>query len=279
MTSKHAPARQRAAGHLCRGFGADRRRSRQPHRLRRRRRQRHARPGAGTRPGRRPPLACATASFAGSDARQGHGRHRHRRPGRLLYARPARAARSPTCRRSARSTAPPSSTRRLAGALRDVGAGPDAPGTASSSSPATAATRPTPTTRTCSTRCNAATRRWSATPATPAKTCCSSIGHPQKIVDWGTSSVHDITVAGKAVLAHLQAAAATRSYYYGCSTGGHQALCRGAALSDRLRRRRRRRSGQQPRRPQRRVHEPVPRQPRDQRQHDADPDDGQGRGS
>ena len=48
------------------------------------------------------------------------------------------------------------------------------------------------------------------------------IGHPQKIVDWGTSSVHDITVAGKTVLAALQAKAATRSYYYGCSTGGHQ---------------------------------------------------------
>ena len=50
-----------------------------------------------------------------------------------------------------------------------------------------------------------------------------AIGHPQKIVDWGTSSVHDITVAGKAVLAHLQAAAASYSLYYGCSTGGHQA--------------------------------------------------------
>jgi feruloyl esterase len=49
------------------------------------------------------------------------------------------------------------------------------------------------------------------------------INHPQKIVDWGTSSVHDITVAGKVVLAHMQAADATRSYYYGCSTGGHQA--------------------------------------------------------
>jgi feruloyl esterase len=49
------------------------------------------------------------------------------------------------------------------------------------------------------------------------------IGHPQKIVDWGTSSVHDITVAGKQVLAHLQGSAATKSIYYGCSTGGHQA--------------------------------------------------------
>jgi len=48
------------------------------------------------------------------------------------------------------------------------------------------------------------------------------IGHPQKIVDWGTSSVHDITVAGKSILAKLQAQAVSRSYYYGCSTGGHQ---------------------------------------------------------
>lgn len=48
------------------------------------------------------------------------------------------------------------------------------------------------------------------------------VGHPQKMVDWGTSSVHDITVAGKAVLAALQARPARRSYFHGCSTGGHQ---------------------------------------------------------
>lgn len=48
------------------------------------------------------------------------------------------------------------------------------------------------------------------------------VGHPEKIKDWGTRSVHAITVPGKAILAQLQGAAATRAYYYGCSTGGHQ---------------------------------------------------------
>ncbi|MDH6594906.1 feruloyl esterase [Variovorax sp. TBS-050B] len=48
------------------------------------------------------------------------------------------------------------------------------------------------------------------------------VGHPQRMVDWGTSSVHDITVAGKALLAALQARPARRSYFHGCSTGGHQ---------------------------------------------------------
>lgn len=48
------------------------------------------------------------------------------------------------------------------------------------------------------------------------------VGHPEKIRDWGTRSIHAITVPGKSILAHLQGKAATRAYYYGCSTGGHQ---------------------------------------------------------
>lgn len=48
------------------------------------------------------------------------------------------------------------------------------------------------------------------------------VGHPEKIKDWGTRSVHAITVPGKAILAQLQGKAAARAYYYGCSTGGHQ---------------------------------------------------------
>ena len=49
-----------------------------------------------------------------------------------------------------------------------------------------------------------------------------AVGHPQKIIDWGTRSVHAITVPGKQILADLMARPASRSYYYGCSTGGHQ---------------------------------------------------------
>jgi feruloyl esterase len=48
------------------------------------------------------------------------------------------------------------------------------------------------------------------------------VGHPEKIRDWGTRSIHAITVPGKALLAHLQRRAASHAYYYGCSTGGHQ---------------------------------------------------------
>lgn len=48
------------------------------------------------------------------------------------------------------------------------------------------------------------------------------VGHPEKIRDWGTRSINAITVPGKSILAHLQGQAASRAYYYGCSTGGHQ---------------------------------------------------------
>ena len=49
-----------------------------------------------------------------------------------------------------------------------------------------------------------------------------AVGHPQKIIDWGTRSVHAITVPGKQILADLMTRPASRAYYYGCSTGGHQ---------------------------------------------------------
>ena len=48
------------------------------------------------------------------------------------------------------------------------------------------------------------------------------VNHPEKIIDWGTRSIHAITAPAKAIVAGLQAKGATKSYYYGCSTGGHQ---------------------------------------------------------
>lgn len=48
------------------------------------------------------------------------------------------------------------------------------------------------------------------------------VGHPEKIADWGTRSIHAITVPGKQLLAELQGKPASRAYFYGCSTGGHQ---------------------------------------------------------
>ncbi len=49
------------------------------------------------------------------------------------------------------------------------------------------------------------------------------VGHPEKIRDWGTRSINAITVPGKQIVAQLQGTAAKRAYYYGASTGGHQA--------------------------------------------------------
>ena len=48
-------------------------------------------------------------------------------------------------------------------------------------------------------------------------------GHPEKIIDWGSRSIHAITIPARRIVAHLAGRPATRAYYYGCSTGGHQA--------------------------------------------------------
>ena len=47
-------------------------------------------------------------------------------------------------------------------------------------------------------------------------------GHPERIRDWGTRSIHAITLPARRIVAALGAASVQRSYYYGCSTGGHQ---------------------------------------------------------
>jgi feruloyl esterase len=49
------------------------------------------------------------------------------------------------------------------------------------------------------------------------------VGHPQRMADWGTRSIHAITVPGKQIVAALGGQPASRAYFYGCSTGGHQA--------------------------------------------------------
>lgn len=48
------------------------------------------------------------------------------------------------------------------------------------------------------------------------------VGHPEKIKDWGTRSIHAITQPSKRLITQLQGSEAKRAYYYGCSTGGHQ---------------------------------------------------------
>jgi feruloyl esterase len=48
------------------------------------------------------------------------------------------------------------------------------------------------------------------------------VGHPEKIRDWGTRSIHAITAPSRALVAGLSGQEPSRAYYYGCSTGGHQ---------------------------------------------------------
>jgi hypothetical protein len=50
------------------------------------------------------------------------------------------------------------------------------------------------------------------------------IGHPEKIVDWAYRSIHEMTAIAKAVVTAAFARAPSKSYFSGCSTGGHQAL-------------------------------------------------------
>ena len=49
-------------------------------------------------------------------------------------------------------------------------------------------------------------------------------GHPEKIIDWAYRAVHVMTDAAKLIVRNAQGRFADRSYFVGCSTGGHQAL-------------------------------------------------------
>jgi feruloyl esterase len=48
------------------------------------------------------------------------------------------------------------------------------------------------------------------------------VDHPERIIDWGTRSIHAITGPARQIVERLHGSAPRRSYYYGCSTGGHQ---------------------------------------------------------
>jgi feruloyl esterase len=50
------------------------------------------------------------------------------------------------------------------------------------------------------------------------------LGHPEKIKDWGDRSIHAIASAAKAIVRAYEGKDAGRSYFEGCSTGGHQGL-------------------------------------------------------
>jgi len=51
-----------------------------------------------------------------------------------------------------------------------------------------------------------------------------AIGHPEKLVDFAHRAVHEMAVAGKAVVEAHYSRAAAQAWFSGCSTGGRQAL-------------------------------------------------------
>jgi tannase/feruloyl esterase len=58
----------------------------------------------------------------------------------------------------------------------------------------------------------------------PGNTGSFALGHPEKTIDFGWRSVHELTVASKAVVAAYYDSAPRLSYWNGCSAGGRQAL-------------------------------------------------------
>jgi feruloyl esterase len=51
-----------------------------------------------------------------------------------------------------------------------------------------------------------------------------AMGHPEKLIDFGYRSVHEMTVAAKALIAAFYGKAQELAYFEGCSSGGRQAL-------------------------------------------------------
>ncbi len=52
----------------------------------------------------------------------------------------------------------------------------------------------------------------------------AGIGHPDMVKDWGFRASHELTLAAKALIDTYYGHQPSRSYFMGCSTGGHQAL-------------------------------------------------------
>ena len=51
-----------------------------------------------------------------------------------------------------------------------------------------------------------------------------ALGHPDRVVNWGHRAIHRTAEVGKALVATYYGAAPRRSYFFGCSNGGRQAL-------------------------------------------------------
>ncbi len=59
-----------------------------------------------------------------------------------------------------------------------------------------------------------------------------AVGHPARIDDWGWRAVHVMTDTAKLIVRANYGRFADHSYFYGCSTGGHQALMEAQRFPD-----------------------------------------------
>jgi feruloyl esterase len=59
-----------------------------------------------------------------------------------------------------------------------------------------------------------------------------ALGHPEKLIDFGYRSEHEMTVNAKAVISAFYSKAPTRSYFVGCSSGGRQGLMEAQRFPD-----------------------------------------------
>src|SRR6185369_11803061 len=51
-----------------------------------------------------------------------------------------------------------------------------------------------------------------------------ALGHPEKLIDMGYRSIHEMTMQSKTLINALYGEPASMSYYSGCSQGGRQGL-------------------------------------------------------
>ena len=59
-----------------------------------------------------------------------------------------------------------------------------------------------------------------------------ALGHPEKMIDFAYRGLHVATVAGKSVTQSFYNKAASKSYFVGCSQGGHHALMEASRYAD-----------------------------------------------
>lgn len=59
-----------------------------------------------------------------------------------------------------------------------------------------------------------------------------AVGHPEKLIDFGYRSMHEMAVRSKAIIEAFYSRAPQLSYYQGCSTGGRQGLMEAQRFPD-----------------------------------------------